>query len=276
MANYPVINIHGHLHKKKDLCEMVNNMVQDGVIKFCALALGRQWQEKGYYGNEDVLKAMKKYPDIIVGMGHIEIGGPYFDKPEKVDRLKELGFSGLKFISPDAPYGHEKFYPFYERAEKLNMPIIFHVGIVSVGPTDRLYGVNSEFMRPFSLDPVCRYFPDLKVILAHPGEPYHNESLTLIEFHKNAFLCLSGGSGSDFHINKIIKLFSGINGANKKNPDENFALFYFKKTVFGTDNPPASLWIKQSNKILDYFEIDNETRKLYYWKNAASIFGWEI
>ncbi|HRV04855.1 MAG TPA: amidohydrolase family protein [Candidatus Ratteibacteria bacterium] len=276
MPEHPIINIHGHLHRGEDLKKLVNDMSKTGVIKFCALALGKQLYEKGYYDNDLVLQAMKEFPDIIVGMGHIEVGGPVLDKPEKVEELKELGFQGLKFINPGAPYGHEKFYPFYEKAEKLKMPIVFHTGIVSVNTDDRIYNVNSEYMRPFSLDPVCRYFPDLKVIIAHPGEPYQQESLTLIEFHKNAFMCLSGGSGSDFHINKIIKQLSGIENADMKNLDENFALFYLKKCVFGTDNPPASLWYRQSIKLLDYFKIDEETRQLYFWKNSANIFGWNI
>ncbi len=275
-AKYPIINIHGHLHRNKNIEDMIRDMRKTGVIKFCALALGKQMTEHGFYNNEMVLEVMKKYPDIIIGIGHIELGGPYADMPEKVDQLKEKGFLGLKFISPDAPYGDEKFFPFYEKAEQLKMPIIFHVGIVSVQPGDRMFRVNSEYMKPFSLDPVCRYFPGLRVILAHPGEPYQQESLTMIEFHRNAFMCLSGGSGSDFHINKIIKQLSGIQNANMKNPAENFALFYFKKCVFGTDNPPASLWYKQSIRLLDHFEIDEETRHLYFWKNAANIFEWKI
>ncbi len=276
MSEYPIINIHGHLHKSRDLKIMIEDMLKTKVIKFCALALGKQWSEHGYYDNEMVLKAMQEFPDIIVGIGHIELAGPQPDKPEKIDKLKELGFQGLKFISPDVPYGHEKLYPFYEKAQTLKMPIIFHTGIVSINRTDRMYRVNSEHMRPFSLDPVCRYFPDLKVVLAHPGEPYQQESLTLIEFHKNAYMCLSGGSGADFHINKIIKQLLGVWNPDTQNPDENFALFYFKKCVFGTDNAPTSLWYKQSIKLLNYFEIDAETRRLYFWKNAAEIFGWKI
>lgn len=271
MGKYKIVNIHGHLHKNKNLDELVREWEKEGVVKFCVLALGKQWESEGYFTNTDLLEAMKKYPDIIVGMGHIELGPEgEIDPPEKVEKLKEEGFSGLKFISPCFSYNDERYFPFYEKAEKLKMPIVFHVGFIASGKNDRYYQVDSENMNPFTLDKVARYFPDLKIVLAHPAEPWYQEALSLSLFFPNVYLCPSGGGGSNFHISKFIKYLSlpEIDG-------ENFTKIYFKKFVFGTDNPPVSIWVKQSLKMLDYFNIDEEIRELYFWKNAYKIFEWE-
>jgi predicted TIM-barrel fold metal-dependent hydrolase len=273
---YKIVNVHGHLHKSRDVKEMIEDMKRSGVVKFCALALGKQWEPHGYFNNEETISVMKQYPDIVVAMGHIELGGPYMDSPEKVEILKEKGCSGLKFISPGAPYNSEIYFPFYERAERYGMPILFHTGIVSVQPDDRKFGVNAEYMRPFYLDRVARCFPNLKIILGHPGEPYFQEALTLTEFYPNIYLCPAGGSGSDFHISKIKTGLNPFLGADMNNPDENVAKFYFRKFVFGTDNPPASVWYSQSIRLMDYFQIDDETRHLYFYKNAERIFNWQL
>ncbi|MCM8769642.1 MAG: amidohydrolase family protein [Candidatus Omnitrophica bacterium] len=274
MANRKIINVHGHLHGQCNLSSLVIEWEKEGVIKFCVLALGRQWQSEGYWGNKQVLKAMKEFPEMIAGLGHIELGGPFSDQPEKVERLKEQGFSGLKFISPESPYNDERYFPFYEKAEKLGLPILFHVGIVAVHPEDRIYGVNSDFMRPYLLDRVARCFPNLKIILGHPGEPHIQEGLTLISTYSNIYLCPCGGGASNFHLSKLKQALYAFPGAEWTNPEENFGKRYLNKFVFGTDNPPVLVWYRQSVKLLDFFGADEKIRELFFWKNAANIFSW--
>jgi predicted TIM-barrel fold metal-dependent hydrolase len=275
MKSYKIVNVHGHLRKSADLDKLVKEWEKQGVVKFCVLALGKQWESHGYFTNADLLKAMKRYPDIIVGMGHLELG-PLMDEPDKVERLKEQGFLGLKFISSSAPYSDERYFPYYEKAERLEMPIIFHVGIIAVEEKDRQFRVDSELMRPYLIDRIVRYFPKLKIIFAHPGDPHTQEALTVSHTFPNVYLCPSGGGGSDFHISNIKKSLSPFPKADWDNPDENIAKVYFKKFVFGTDNPPVSLWYEQSIKLMDYLHIEEETRELYFWKNACSIFGWNL
>ncbi len=276
MARQKIINVHGHLRQGCDLAALVREWEKQGVVKFCVLALGKQWQQKGYLGNDEVLKASRQFPDIIAALGHVELGGPFRDRAEKVEQLKEQGFCGLKFISPEAPYSDERYFPFYEKAEKLKLPILFHVGIVAPHPEDRIYGVNSDFMRPYLLDRVVRCFPNLKVILGHPGEPHFQEGLTLSCTYPNVYLCPCGGGGSDFHLSKIKQALSSFPGADWSSEEENLARRYLRQFVFGTDNPPVSLWYVQSVRLLDYFQAGQETRELFFWKNAATIFGWQF
>lgn len=270
MKNYKIVNVHGHLKKNMKIDELVKKWEKEGVIKFCVLSLGEQWEKYGYFTNDDTKRVMQKYPDIIVGMGYIELGYK-MDPPDKIEKLKEEGFSGLKFISPLFPYNDERYFPLYEKAEKLKMPILFHVGIVAHEKNDRYYGVNSENMNPYTLDKVARCFPDLKIILGHPGEPHFQEALTLITFFNNVYLCPAGGCGSNFHIAKLIKALSlpSIEG-------ENFAEIYFQKFVFGTDNPPINVWVKQSIRLFEYFNINEKIKNLYFWENAFKIFEWEV
>ena len=132
-----LINIHSHIHVKTDVPARIREWSALGCEKWCALALNSFWQPPHsiYLGNEGVLKWMREYPDIIVGMGAIELGGKKTGTPDDVSRLRDQGFSGLKFITPAYPYDHDLYLPLYERAQELGMPIIFHTGWVAALPS---------------------------------------------------------------------------------------------------------------------------------------------
>jgi len=133
-----------------------------------------------YFTNEDLIPWLERYPDILVGMAAIDLSkNP--DPPEKIEKLKEKGFTGLKFIHPYYPYNHEVYFPLYEKAEKLGTPILFHTGWVSIGRDDGKYGVDSNNMRPYCFDKIARAFPRLKMIGAHLGKPHAHEALGMIK-----------------------------------------------------------------------------------------------
>ena len=55
------------------------------------------------------------------------------DTPDQINRLRDLGFVGLKPYKQLQPYNHEKYYPLYERAQELGMPVLFHTGLIAKG-----------------------------------------------------------------------------------------------------------------------------------------------
>jgi len=270
-----IINTHGHLWANSDIDRLIEEWKEEGVIKFCALALGIKFQELGYLGNEGVGKWMRKYPDMIVGIGNIETG-PNPDPVKKVEQLYNEGFKGLKFISPAKNYNDESYFGYYEKASELGMPIIFHTGIVAStsGESQPEYNVNAEHMRPYHFDKICRMFPDLKIISAHLGTPHEKEAICVAMKYKNVYYDFCGASGSKMWVSEIKKILAPFPGANMDDPDENVAKQYFRKFVFGTDNPPVRVWKRNSEDIMDYLKIDYETRQDFYWRNAAKIFNW--
>ena len=128
-TGFKIINMHGHLHIDSDVDRLVEEWRASGVAKFCILALGGDPGEEGYLGNTGVKKWMDKYPDIIVGFGNIETGYA-MDPYSKVERLYEEGFKGIKLIYPAYPYSDKRYFGYYEKAQELGMPILFHTGWV--------------------------------------------------------------------------------------------------------------------------------------------------
>ncbi|MDH7570590.1 MAG: amidohydrolase family protein, partial [Armatimonadota bacterium] len=119
----------------------------------------------GSFTNDDLLPWLRRFPNRLIGMAHIRVVG----EPEGADAVQrwyDAGFRGLKLICPDAPYDHPKYFPIYERAQLLRMPILFHTGWVAVAPPGSPANqyVRSEYMRPWHLDHLARRFPELRIL----------------------------------------------------------------------------------------------------------------
>ncbi len=271
-----IINIHGHLRVDQDIPARVRFWEQWNVRKFIALALPERYAVSGYHGNDGVRKWMREFPDVIVGMACMESRPANPHVAEDVDRFKDQGFTGLKFIDAAVPYNAEQLFPIFERAEALQMPILFHCGILAVTPDgrDRELGTDVNNMRPIYLDRVTRCFPELRIIGAHLGYPWPHEAALMVNTHKNIYFDLTGGGGNKEREYQLRRFFAPAPGANLTCPAEHPALACFEKLCFGTDNPEPDIWVPLSQRLLDYLDIPEPTRQKFWYKNAAHIFNW--
>ena len=275
-----VINIHGHLRHDQDIPERIRIWEEWNVRRFCCACLVDHWAQEDrrrYFGNEDFLAAKEKFGDILVGLAGVNLSKDELATPADIERYRALGFEGLKFIDPYYPYSHETYFPLYEKAEQLGMPILFHTGWVAWREEEayRRARVDSDNMRPYKFDKIARAFPNLKMIGAHLGLPHAREALQMAIF-PNVYFDICGGSGRKEHVREILTalLPHAALETDMSNPEENRALKWFEKFVFGTDNPEPSVWIPAAEAIMDRLEIPPETRREFYFGNAAKLFGW--
>ena len=273
-----VINVHAHLHHSQDIEARIRLWRACGVRKCCVLCMPayRGWESgRDYFLNQDLLPWMRKHPDILVGMGALDMSAKP-DAPDMIDRLKEQGFSGLKCIGSALPYNHDIYFPLYQRAEELGMPILFHTGWLgsTMDGSDGRLGINSDNYRPYLFDKIARAFPRLGIIGAHLGKPHAEEALQMM-IYPNVYFDFSGGSGRKRHEMWMSRALSGLPGADMADPAENPALEHFGKLCFGTDNPEPPIWLAASHRIMDRLCIPDATRERFYWRNAAAIFGWD-
>ncbi|KKM67945.1 hypothetical protein LCGC14_1466030, partial [marine sediment metagenome] len=164
-----IINVHTHIHKSQDIDERVRLWRECGVVKVCVQVLATG-EANSSYGNQGVLEWMRKYPDIILGFALPGLSWEV-DGPEKVEQLKEQGFTGLKFIEPVYAYDDERYFPLYEKAQQLGMPILFHTGYLAHSPGVPQPGISQDKMRAIRLDTIARSFPHLRMMMAHLGSP---------------------------------------------------------------------------------------------------------
>ncbi|QHT62451.1 amidohydrolase [Paenibacillus lycopersici] len=136
--------------------------------------------------NEYVARYVRQHPGRLYGFASVN--------PHDADAagqlefaVKELGMSGLKLapIYQNFYPDDKRYYPLYAKADELGIPILWHQGtsFVSQGFLDA--------SRPAMLDPIARTFPQLKMIIAHLGHPWHGECVSLIRKNPNVYADMS-------------------------------------------------------------------------------------
>jgi len=182
-----LIDIHAHVYDEpgygEALAETAKNLGMD------CLCIGGGEPRYGLASNAEVRKQADAYPELFVPFAHIDLGE---DGPGTIERYARMGFRGLCVWAPPAPYDDEAFFPAYEVAEALGLPMLFHVGYMPRTPLDRARRVRMANMRPVYLDTVARCFPDLRVVGVGLGYPWCAEAAETLRQNPNAYCDLSG------------------------------------------------------------------------------------
>jgi predicted TIM-barrel fold metal-dependent hydrolase len=136
--------------------------------------------------DEYIADYVRTQPEKLFGFASVD---PYdADAPRKLEyAVKELGMCGLKLapIYQNFYPDHKQFFPLYAKADELNIPIMWHQGtsFVSQGFLDA--------SRPAMLDSIAREFPNLRMVIAHLGHPWHGECVAVIRKNTNVYADMS-------------------------------------------------------------------------------------
>lgn len=136
--------------------------------------------------NDYVASYVSKYPGKLFGFASINPHDE--DASSQLEfAVKKLGLAGLKLapIYQNFYPDDKKYFPIYAKANELNIPILWHQGtsFVSNGFLDA--------SRPAALDPIARTFPELKMVIAHLGHPWHGECVSVIRKNPNVYADMS-------------------------------------------------------------------------------------
>ena len=100
--------------------------------------------------------------------------------------VKERGAKIFKFYPPEDTYMNDPdLWPFYAKAEELDIVLDIHTGFCWVPPG------KSKYALPLQLDDVARDFPELKINAFHMGYPYCDDLNMIAMGHPNVYVCLS-------------------------------------------------------------------------------------
>jgi predicted TIM-barrel fold metal-dependent hydrolase len=260
-----IVDVHHHLLSGADYVDrLIETMDQVGIDVVCLSGLGLpsdNWLGDLSPTNDDVLAAIRRHPDRIVGFGVIRLGD---DPPERVAELHAAGFRGIKTTRPRRNYDDPSFDEHYRIAEELRMPILFHTGFTLTVRDDRRDDVSSARCRPVYLDRVARTFPDLTIVMAHLGVPWHDEAAEMCRYNANVYVDLSG---------------SPQGWRNRKDPAFFARLFYwdgaYDKIVFGSDvhwqDLPAAH--ADQTRLCELLNLPARTRDLIFGDTMARILG---
>jgi hypothetical protein len=139
--------------------------------------------------NEQMAKVVESHPDRFIyhpNISPIKHKGVKNTILELEYWVKEKGAKIVKFYPPEDTYINDPdLWPFYEKAEELNVVLTIHTGWAWVPPGKAKYAL------PVLLDDVARDFSRLKIIAFHMGYPYCDDLNMVAMGYPNVALCLS-------------------------------------------------------------------------------------
>ncbi|TMG34158.1 MAG: amidohydrolase [Chloroflexi bacterium] len=180
----------------------------------------------------------------------------------ELDRaVRELGAVGAKFhpSMQDFYPSDERHFDLWAKAAELGIPCLFHTGTSGIGAgVPGGQGIKLDPARPIHLDVVAARFPELRIIAAHFGWPWHLELIAIALHKTNVFIELSGWSPR-YYPQELTREIGGR---------------LQDRTLFGSDYP----FIKPA-RVLD--EIDDlalkpEAKVKILRENAAKLLKLEL
>ena len=146
--------------------------------------------------NDYIADIVKSFPKRFSGFAAID---PWqgISAVEELERsVKDLGLRGLKLHPVQQAFhpNDEQFYPLYQKCSDLEIPALFHCGMAASGAgTPGGGGLKLKYSAPIpGMDDVAADFPELKIIMAHPGWPWIDQQIAVALHKPNVYLDLSG------------------------------------------------------------------------------------
>jgi uncharacterized protein len=208
--------------------------------------------------------AIKKYPNRLVGFGDISPDNPR--ALEILDSIHAAGFRGVGEITSTLKnYDDHSYWPFYARAEKYRMIMLFHTGIVNRTEPMVASDISVDRLRPTLLDGVARRFPKLTIIGAHLGNPDYAWAGEIARWNPNVYWDLSGSSlqkkENDYTFFKSIFWWSGAGGPHTpKSGTSAFEKLVFASDVFNGELEEFDRELARYHKMLDACDVPPEAQ----------------
>ena len=170
--------------RKTTLPEMIEQMDAAGVgISVLCSGYG------GVDGVDDVgwvLEAREKHPDRFL-VSHAVDPRRGMDAVREAERMvKDHDCRLIRMVGFEIglPYSHPAYYPVFAKCAELNVPVGLNVGI----PGPLIAGAVQD---PLPIDEICAFFPDLKIVMQHGGEPWIDVCVKLLLKWPNVYYMTS-------------------------------------------------------------------------------------
>jgi predicted TIM-barrel fold metal-dependent hydrolase len=160
--------------------------------------------------NSTNLEACRKHPErFFASYGANPNNG--MDEVRKIRQLhKEHGIKAVtgfpSGLCPQVPLNDKKYYPIYATCVDLDIPICLCVGVP--GPR-----IPMEPQKVEHIDEVCWFFPELKFVMRHGGEPWVDLAVKLMIKYPNLYYSTSAFAPK--HFPKAIIQYANTRGADK-------------------------------------------------------------
>jgi predicted TIM-barrel fold metal-dependent hydrolase len=212
--------------------------------------------------NEWTCRMADEQPGLVAFLSVDPIMGKEAMVTELLDKIDNQGASGLK-IHP----GEGRFYPddpalgpVYEAMAERGLPVISHGGLDIANP-------DPSYTRPAAFAGVAEQYPDLKLVIAHLGKNFFDESAEMAAKYPNIFFDTSAVIPGDENGEPLLK----ENALSNAGAVQLIRKIGIERVMFGTDYPWFHpLWDLKRFLKLDFSDTEKEA---LLGGNAKRILG---
>jgi hypothetical protein len=186
----------GNTQRTFTIEEMVEEYEAAGMV---GVLLG--WDAETHTGlpplpNDRVAEVVRRYPGRFIGFAGVDPWKGRVAIAELERAVLDLGLKGLKLMPAMQGFfmNDRRFYPLWEKCVELGVPVLTHTGNTGLGAGNPGgSGLKLKYLRPIPhIDDVAADFPELTIIMAHPGWPWDQELLSVAMHKGNVYFDLSG------------------------------------------------------------------------------------
>jgi uncharacterized protein len=243
----------------KSEAEVIQEFTEAGV-ESCLVALDLETTVATPACTNDYVHAMwQRHPErIIQCWGTLDPFKGELAMREARKAVQQLGFVGFHFhpIMQHFAVNDRRFYPLFELIDELKAAVMIDVGTTGMGAgMPGGMGARIRHAHPSAIDDLAADFPNLKILMAHPGWPWVDET-TAVALHKgNVYWEMSGWAPKHFPASLKIDMRARLQD----------------KVMFGSDYPsmPYARILKEWTE-LGYSDAVME--KIFH-QNAERVLG---
>lgn len=241
---------------------LVLKEAKENEVKALVIIAGLEKVDGMNLKTESLLKLIDGHPNTHAVAGvNIDYDKDYL--PQLEEWIKEKKVVGVKLYT-----GYQHFYPnderclpIYRLCSKYDVPAIFHSG-------DTLAGYVSnpklKYSHPLHIDEVAADFPDLKLVIAHMGNPWLIDCAEILYKNPNVYADISGlVIGDELHTTYGEIMRKRIKELIEYTTPE-------FKLLYGTDWPLCHM--KQYIEFANSLDLKKDDLEKLFSANAKAIF----
>jgi hypothetical protein len=228
-----------------------------------AIVFGFQAKKSGYsIPNEFVADYARKHSGKIIGFASVDPNNLNASK-ELRKCVKTLGLRGLKLgpIYQHFSVSSAKAMRLFGVANDLEIPIVIHQG------TTFVRNAPLKYANPIDIEDVALAYPELKIVIAHLGHPWEDETAVLVRKQPNVFTDISAVHPRPFRMYNKLMTFKEYHVMDKIIFGTDFPFFTPEQTIAG---------INQVNQFASEHtlpKIDESDIHAIIYDNYARVFG---
>lgn len=183
----------------RDLEELLSDMERLGTDAKIMLSMPDDIEDQFHFGEhtvagiktlttlEWILKAKELHPKKFYGVACLN---PLL--PDSVGRLDDLvknhAFRGAKLHQAHNNFfaNDRRVYPFYQKCQDLDVPVLFHTGFPPERDIDRYIP-----SMPHYLDELANDFPGLQIVMCHTGGNWYQDGVMIAQRNPNIVVDIS-------------------------------------------------------------------------------------